>query len=149
MPKDYSARYASEAEIAEVGEGLIDRSLPKECWTHAAHFAAATWILSRRPDLDAERDMPGLIARYNEARGGRNSDTEGYHETITLASVRATRSELSRLPAETPLHEAVNRLLDGGLGHPDWILAYWSREVLFSVPARRGWIEPDLAPLPF
>ncbi len=149
MPKDYSARFASEAEVAEIGEGLIDRSLPKERWTHAAHFAATTWILRRRPDLDAARDLPGLIARYNEASGGRNTDTEGYHETITQASIRATRVRLDDLSAAMPLDEAVNRLLDGGLGHPDWILTYWSRDLLFSTLARRGWVEPDLAPLPF
>ena len=149
MPKDYGARFASETEVAEIGEGLIGRSLPKDRWTHAAHFAAATWILRRRPDLDAARDMPGLIARYNEACGGRNTDTEGYHETITQASIRAARARLSDFAPDLPLHEAVNRLLDGGLGHPDWVLAYWSREALFSARARRGWIEPDLAPLPF
>jgi hypothetical protein len=26
---------------------------------------------------------------------------------------------------------------------------YWTRERLFSVEARRNWVEPDLAPLPF
>jgi len=34
-------------------------------------------------------------------------------------------------------------------GNKDWLLAYWSKERLFSVEARRAWVEPDLAPLPF
>ena len=149
MTKDYSVHYDSEAEIGELAEGMIACTLPKERWTHAAHFATATWIIKRRPDLDAARDMPRLIAAYNQSRGGRNTDTEGYHETITQASVRATRAFLDGLAADVPLHEAVNALLASGLGHPDWILAYWSRDLLFSVAARRGWVEPDLAPLPF
>jgi hypothetical protein len=32
---------------------------------------------------------------------------------------------------------------------PDWILAHWSKERLFSVEARREWLEPDLQPLSF
>ena len=28
-------------------------------------------------------------------------------------------------------------------------LSHWSRDLLFSVPARRGWVPPDIAPLPF
>ncbi|HEY2659299.1 MAG TPA: hypothetical protein VGI79_06220 [Caulobacteraceae bacterium] len=145
----YTVRFASEAEIAEIGEGLIDRSLPAPKWTHAAHFAATTWILRRRPDLDAARDLPGLISAYNEARGGHNTDTEGYHETITQASIRATRAFLAGLPGEAPLHEAVNAMLDTALGSPDWILAYWTRDVLFSTTARRGWVAPDVQSLPF
>jgi hypothetical protein len=35
------------------------------------------------------------------------------------------------------------------LGHPDWLLAYWSRARLFSTAARRRWAEPDIAALPF
>jgi hypothetical protein len=27
-------------------------------------------------------------------------------------------------------------------------LHHWRRETLFSVPARRGWVAPDLSPLP-
>jgi len=34
------------------------------------------------------------------------------------------------------------------LGQPQWLLEYWTRERLFSVEARRNWVEPDLAPLP-
>ncbi len=145
----YADRFASEAEIAEIGEGLIACDLPKERWTHAAHFAATVWILKRRPDLDPARDMPGLIARYNESRGGRNTDTEGYHETITQASIRATRAHLAAAAPNAPLHETVNALLDSPLGRPDWIFRYWSRDVLMSPAARRSWVAPDALALPY
>jgi len=141
--------FASDDAVAEIAEGVIARTLPKSRWTHAAHVAAAVWLVARRPDLDPERDMPGLIRAYNEATGVRNTDTEGYHETITQASLRAVRAGLARLPADTPAHVAVEALLADGLGRSDWLLAYWSKPALFSVEARRRWVEPDLAPLPF
>ncbi len=140
-------RFSSDAEIEHIGRGLLDRSLPKAEWTHAGHFAAACWLL-RRPDMNAMRDMPGLIRAYNEATGVPNTDTSGYHETITLGSLRAARAWLAGRP-DTPLHTALNELLSSEYGRSDWLLAYWSRPVLFSVAARRGWVEPDVQALPF
>lgn len=139
--------FTSDADIERIGRGVHDRTLPKKEWTHAAHFAAAFWVL-RRSDMDAARDMPGLIRAYNEATGVANTDTGGYHETITLASLRGARAWLLS-HADIPLHEALESLLASPYGRSDWPLAYWSKPVLFSVEARRAWVEPDLKPLPF
>lgn len=141
--------FTSDAEIIAIGEGVVACTLPKRAWTHAAHFAAAVWLIAGQSALDPECDMPGLIRAYNTATGVANTDSEGYHETITLASLRATRAFLGDLPEGTPLFAACNRLMATDLGKPDWLLAYWSRERLFSVEARRGWVEPDLRTLPF
>jgi hypothetical protein len=140
-------RFSSDAEIDHIGRGLLDRSLPKAEWTHAAHFAAAFWLL-RRSSSQAFHAMPGLIRAYNEATGVPNTDTGGYHETITMASLRASQAWLSGRP-EASLHEALNELLASEYGRSEWLLTYWSRTVLFSVAARRGWIEPDIQHLPF
>jgi hypothetical protein len=140
-------RFSSDHEIDRIGRGLLDRTLPKPEWTHAGHFAAAVWVL-RRPDLDALRDMPGFIRAYNEATGVHNTDTTGYHETITLASLRAARAWLEARPG-VPLYAALNDLLAAEYGRPDWLLTYWSRPVLFCVAARRSWVNPDLRALPF
>ena len=139
--------FSSDAEIERIGRGLIDRSLPKAEWTHAAHFAAAFWLL-RRPDRDALRDMPAFIRAYNEATDTPNTDTGGYHETITVASLRAARAWLAARP-HMSLHIALEELLASSFGRSDWLLSHWTRAVLFSVAARRGWVEPDVKPLPF
>ncbi len=140
--------FISEAEIAALADGMMDHTLPKTAWTHAAHFAAACWLIRCRPDINPERDMPGLIRAYNEAVGGVNSDTAGYHETITQASLRGARAVLAAF-GDAPLPVALNALLAGELGDKNWPLTYWTRERLFSMEARRGWVEPDLKPLPF
>ena len=140
--------FTGDAEISAIGSGVLDRSLPKPAWTHAAHFAAAAWLLECRKDLDAPLEMPHFIRAYNEATGVANTDSGGYNETITQASLRATRAFLAAHPA-LPLFAAVNELLRSPLGQPEWLLEYWSREKLFSVAARRQWVGPDLVPLPF
>jgi hypothetical protein len=139
--------FSSDSEIERIGRGVLERTLPKPEWTHAAHFAAAFWVLTR-PDMEATRDMPGLIRAYNEATGTPNTDTGGYHETITQVSLRAARSWLEE-HRKLPLHAALNGLLASEYGRSDWLLTYWSKPVLFSVTARRSWVDPDLRALPF
>ena len=140
--------FVSDDEIAAIGGRFIDLTLPKSAWTHAAHYAATVWLISCRKDLDAARDMPRLIQSYNEATGTANSDTEGYHETITQASIRAARDFLARNPGNS-LCQSCNALMASPLGDPNWLLAYWSRPQLFCVAARRSWVDPDIRPLPF
>ena len=140
--------YASEAEIIRVGEEFLACTLPRLEWTHAAHFAAALWLMRYRTDLNAARDMPGMIRAYNESAGRVNDDSGGYHETITQASLRALRGVLDVNP-DTPIYQLVNALMASNLGNPNWLLEYWSRDRLMSVEARRQWLEPDLKPLPF
>lgn len=141
-------RFQSDAEVLRIGEGLIDRTLPKPEWTHAAHFAAAVYLVAGRPDIAAERDMPDMIRTYNLATGGENTDTAGYHETITQASLHVVRHVLASQPKGTALNVLANLVLDAGFSDKDWPLRHWRRETLFSVAARRGWVAPDLAPLP-
>jgi len=51
--------FSSEDEIHHLGEGLMARSLKKEEWTHAAHFAAALWLMRYRTDLEPGRGDAG------------------------------------------------------------------------------------------
>jgi hypothetical protein len=141
--------YPDDAAIARIGAALIDRTLPKAEWTHAAHFGATLWLLRHRPDVLPERDMPGFIRGYNASVGGVNDDMSGYHETITQASIAGARALAGAQPADLALHLLLDRLLASELGNRDWLLAYWTRDRLFSVAARRGWMAPDIASLPW
>ena len=143
------AVFASEAEIIRIGEGLFACTLPRTEWTHAAHFAAALWLMRYRPQLDAAQTMPGLIRAYNQSVGRVNDDNGGYHETITLASLRAARGVLDANPPELPVWRIANALMTSNFANPNWLLEYWSRERLMSVEARRTWLEPDIKALPF
>ena len=146
---DYRPRlFASDAEIERIGEGLLARSLPREDWTHEAHLAATTYLLTRRPDVDLDTQLPGIIRRYNESAGGVNSDSEGYHETITRVFLHGVRLFLAEAELDSPLHELVNELLLSPMGRRDWPLRFYSRERLFSVEARGHFVPPDIAALP-
>ncbi len=146
MP-DYPIRLFVDAEdVRRIGNGLLDCTLPRADWTHEAHLAACLWLLTERPDILPERDLPVLIRRYNESVGGVNDDTQGYHETLTQLYISGVRRFLAETGAGG-LVEQVNALLASAVGARDWPLRFYSREVLFSAAARRGWVAPDLAPL--
>lgn len=148
MTTDFSPRlFERDSEIRAIGTGLLARTLPREAWTHEAHLAACLWLLSERPDVDVDAEIATIISRYNESVGGVNDDRQGYHDSITRAYVAGVRLFLSET-AETGLAARVNAMLRSDVGRRDWPLRFYSRELLFSVPARRGFVEPDLAPLP-
>jgi hypothetical protein len=149
MTEDHGPRlFAGDEEIRHIGEGLLACRLARPEWTHEAHLASCLWLLAERPDILPERDLPDLIRRFNESVGGVNSDSEGYHETITQCFIRGVRLFLARTPGDLPLAEKVNGLLRQPEGRRDWPLRFFSRERLFSVEARLGWCKPDVGPLP-
>ena len=146
---DYEPRlFADDAAIRRIGEGLLACTLTRPEWTHEAHIASCCWLLVERPDIVPERDLPATIRRFNESVGGVNSDTEGYHETITQCFIHGVRGFLARTDAERSLVEKVNALLKAPEGRRDWPLRFYSRERLFSKEARLACVDPDVAPFP-
>lgn len=148
MVDQFAPRLFARAEdIRATGVAMLACTLPKADWTHEAHLATCLWLITQRPDIDVDSAIGALIRRYNEAVGGVNDDHSGYHETITRAFVAAVRIYLARAGRGNLLTD-VNGLLAAPEGARDWPLRFWSREHLFSVAARRRYVEPDVLPLP-
>jgi hypothetical protein len=99
------------------------------------------------PTSSLKRDLPTNISSYNESVGGVNDDQQGYHETLTQLYMAGVRNWL----ADKTTHELatlVNQLLMSPIGRRDWLLTLYSRDLLFSVPARRSLVMPDLGSWP-
>ena len=138
--------FADAAQVRRLGDGLIACTLDRADWTHEAHLGATLSLVVERPELHLERELPRLIRRFNESVGGVNSDTEGYHHTITLTYLAAIRDHAAETAGQE-LCARTNALLLSERGRRDWPLRLYSPERLFSVDARRGWVEPDLRPI--
>ena len=122
---DYRPRlFASDDAVARVGEGLLARDLPREDWTHEAHLAATTYLVLRHPEIDLDAELPGLIRAYNESVGGVNSDSEGYHDTITRVFLHGIRLFLAEADLKAPVHELVNELLLSPRGRREWPMRF-------------------------
>jgi hypothetical protein len=120
---------------------VVTCTLPKDEWTHEAHIAAATALVRRAGVARAHVLMARLISRLNVSHGTANTDTSGYHETLTGYYVRAIGSLVTAglTDAAIVAHSATGR---------EAPLRHWRRETLFGVEARRTMVAPDLCALP-
>ena len=115
------------------------RTLPRREWTHEAHLVVC-WYTLRERDVDGTVDaLRTAIRSYNEATGTPNTETSGYHETLTRYYVLAIARHGGR---------GLDEVMQAPECRRDAPLRHWSRELLFSPTARRQWVEPDLVPLP-
>jgi hypothetical protein len=138
----------TDADIEALATQFAAAAIPATAWTHHAHLTVATWHVARYGSDAALDRLRAGIRRLNAAHGTIDSDTRGYHETITCAFVRLLAAFLAARPPGEPLAATLAALLADPLAARDVLLRHYSRERLLSVAARRGWIEPDLAPLP-
>jgi hypothetical protein len=125
-------------------EAFEECRIPKALWTHEAHVRMAWLYLGRRSLAEVIPFVRRAIQRYNASLG----NTEGYHETITLAYLVLIDHRMVR-GSEGETFASFSRdhpdLLDRSLTA---VLDHYSREVLFSEEAIRGFVEPDRAALP-
>jgi hypothetical protein len=141
------APFPDDDAVEDIVRGFLDRSLARPRWTHHAHLVVCIWHIRRfgaARSLDLLRDR---IWSYNLAVGTPNTDTGGYHETITRFFVWQIARFLEGAPKSASFVALVNALAASPEGGKDRPFTYWSRDRLMSVPARRGWVEPDLRPM--
>ena len=86
------------------------------------------------------------IKQYNIACGVKNTDAQGYHETITRFYVLIIQKFLRQVERARPIDLLADELIEL-YGDKSLPFAYYSKDKLFSTAARRGWLEPDLKPI--
>ena len=137
--------WTSDAQLDDFVARFQERTLSKSEWTHAAHLSVGAWHVHRYGvDGAVERLRRGIRA-LNDSHGTANTDSSGYHETITRAYAHLIAEFLSE-QRENTLAEQVGALLASPLAHKNALLEYYSKELLMSVGARREWSGPDLRP---
>jgi len=132
--------------IDQLIEAFLDCSLPKADWTHQAHVRVGLWHVRQfGPDAALVRLRDG-IRRLNESHGTANTDTGGYHETITRVFILVMARFLAAADRSRSLDELTADFI-ARYPTSDLPLRFYSRKQLFSLQARREWVEPDLAPI--
>ena len=118
-------------------------SYPNQAFHHPDHLRLA-WIYLRRFGApSAEERMCASIIRFAGSLG----HAAKYHETMTRAWVRLVDGAARLTPAPSDFVEFIQL-------HP-WLLernvlgSFFSPELMGSDAAKHGWVQPDLAPIPF
>jgi hypothetical protein len=132
-------------EGRRIARGLIEASFPARDLHHREHCLASACLIIDQPAVEWERELPGVIRRYNLAMGGANTDEAGYHETLTQFFLGEIRRFLAAHADLSPA-AACRALLDSPIAAKDHALTFYSSERLHSRAARLGFVAPDRAP---
>ncbi len=124
----------------QIAAGLLDASLPQAEWTHRGHLTAAYVLISAHGPSATLALCRERIPLLNDAHGVANSDTGGYHETLTIFFVASVADAIQR---DLTIDETIAEL------DRNAALEWWTEPVLMSVEARRAFVAPDRAAPPF
>lgn len=138
---------ASEEALDEFFRHWRTGTLPKAAWTHAAHVAVAAYIAFHHREDEAFELTKSGILHHNSCVGTPNTDTSGYHETLTRFWC-ATVGEFVRSGGFASRLEAVRGAVERFGADRDRHTLFYSFDVVNDRKARREWIVPDRAPDP-
>jgi hypothetical protein len=149
----YSLKMSNLPETEEEIDAFIAAfegcTLPKERWTHGAHLLTGACYVHALGQAGAIEKMRECVKRYNVSVGGKNTETSGYHETITVAWIKLLdllRREGCANGASQMERAAFVRLaVERFVGDKEIFRRYYDFDLVGSVEARRSWMEPTLA----
>lgn len=131
----------TETEIHAFLAAFEAGTLPKEEFTHAAHILTGACYVHQLGETAAIDHMRICIRHFNESVGGKNTDTSGYHETITifwikvLAALHGRNASLERAAFAALAVEAYK-------GRRDLFREFYDFDLVASTDARREWLPP-------
>ena len=135
--------YKSVEEIILLVKSFEERTLPKEEWTHTAHLIVGLVYCCRYP-LEKARILFGEgVYWLNVAYGTPNTETSGYHETLTGFWLKFIWKFLDQYGRGEDLAILAEDLI-ALFSNPKLPLKFYSREILFSPKARESYVKPDL-----
>ncbi len=136
------------ADIHRLRRGFDSHTLPGTEFNHAAHIAVGAMYVSELGPEAALAHLQQAIPPYNESQGGQNTDTSGYHETLTRFWVERLAEFVAALPPELPPAERSLAAVEAFGARSKLHEQYYSFDVVNSLEARKGWIAPDKHPGP-
>lgn len=129
-----------ERAAQQVFDDFVNGRLAKDAWTHEAHLITCWVALQERTSAETLAYLRDAIQTHNCGIGIRNTETSGYHETLTVYYITAVAAAAA--PTIDELFEVPSCGRIAALDH-------WSRDVLFSTGARLAWVEPDVTAMPW
>ena len=112
-------------------------TLTKEDFTHGAHLCVGAWFVAHFEPAEAGLRIRNGIRHLNECLGNENTETSGFHETLTEFWIRVIRSHLAVHGTSMASLELLVAL-PAGL----WRESY-SIDLPNDLVARREYVEPS------
>ncbi len=134
---------ATAAELDALLRAFEGHTLPRTHWTHAAHLVVGSHYVFTMGLEDAMTTMRQRVRSYNEATGTLNTETSGYHKTLTRMWLMALAHRLTTAPGISGLAFAQLAVRHYG-PRRDLHRTLYSFDVVKDTTARRTWVAPDL-----
>jgi len=135
--KEDDTRFLARFEACEI---------PLSEWNHRAHLRVAYAYLRLHGLEGAMERMREGIPRFNASKGIEDALDRGYHDTLTVAWLRILDAMISVHGPEESAEAFLDRHTQ--LASKVLLRLYYSRDRIMTWEAKRGFVEPDLAPLP-
>jgi hypothetical protein len=141
---------STQVEFEHIVNDFRAKTLPIKEWTHEAHLITGLWHIAQLGYDEALAQMRVGIGTYNEVSGGQNTDSSGYHETITVFWIWLLNEFWKTYSTDNQNFERIcNVFLKSKYCDRNAAFYFYSREKLFSREARLNFIEPDIQALDF
>ena len=137
---------ASEENLAHFLASFAACILPKEQFSHAGHVTVAASYLFQSSAADVLPRIRAAIRAFNESVGGANTETAGYHETLTIFWLRIVENHLAETHPASQL-EAARGAVAAFASQSSLFKTYYSGDIVADRTARREWVAPNLRPL--
>lgn len=137
-------------------ETLVDlfenHKLPKEMWTNDWHIMvwiyyslnAKLWLCTIDNIMELLRNN---IKSHNKSVWVENTIKSWYHETITRFWKEILTAFVMNQDT-SDMHTITNDFLQTDKSKSEYIFEFYSKELLFSLEARRDFVEPDIQSIP-
>ena len=135
-------KFSSDEQAFEIVADFEKGNIPRPEWTHRAFLTVALHYCLRFSFDTALYAMRRGVVRLNKANGVANTETAGYHETMTVFWVRSIKRFIEA-GGERAFGQLANRLIER-YGDPRLPLRFYSRSRLYSPEARKRFVRPDL-----
>ncbi|MCA9790727.1 MAG: GNAT family N-acetyltransferase [Candidatus Eremiobacteraeota bacterium] len=132
------------AALEALIEAFESCTLPYPDWTHRAHLSVAFYYLVQRPWPEALERIRAGIQAYNASQGIEQTETGGYHDSLTIFFAQLIAEFLLAAPPSLTLGDLLEELW-ASCSDKSLPLKFYTRERLMGRGARFGWVEPDRA----
>ena len=135
-----SGHFKNESEIEAVVEGFESCTTSKDDFSHLSHLTVAVFYLQNSGESEATEKMrEGLLRFLNHHKAG----SQKFHETLTIFWIKTVLQVLTKLDPHVSLLERANAVIERS-SDSRLVFEFYSKELLNSDEARKGWVEPDL-----
>jgi hypothetical protein len=131
--------YQTQSEIEAVMKGFESCKTDKGAFTHRSHLTVAVSYLHNSTLEQATNKMRLGLHRFLEHHG---VGPGKYHETLTVFWIKIVHEVLVQSDPNLSLLQTTNAVIER-LSDSSLVYDYYSKELLLSDEARKGWIEPD------